>query len=289
MTKTTLAGALLLAAFQSQDPADAAKQLKARINEVRKLAQAPEEETRIKAIAELGTLFDEEARSVLAAKMTTDTDKVRVAAGKALIQHRKPVCAQALGNAIQSNVKNDKLVRSFIGLLAELDMCACISVLFTVLESRYDTAADPLEAIVKIGCTEAVQPLVVFLKKAETEEKKPDFFENVDNLRPQPGQLPPRPRGPDKIENKTKNKPLAALAPKVREALKTLTGKSHDAHRDWAAALTAGALSPRLTSVYLCEATKEKYEIAAGKPKKCPNAGEAKPNHEDTFLKHRRE
>jgi hypothetical protein len=283
-----ISATLWVLAFQAQDPADAERQLKSRINEVRKLANSSDEATRLKAVEELGTLFDEEARSVLSAKMTSDTDAVRVAAAKALLKHRKPVCAQSLGNAIQANVKNEKLVKAFVDALAELDMCASIPVLFTVLESRFESGRDALEALVKLGCPEAVQPLVAFLKKAETEEKKPDFFENIQNVRQQPGQVP-RPRGPDKIENKTKNKPLAALAPKVRESLKALTGKSYDAHKDWASALASGSLSPRVSSVFLCEAAREKYEIAAGKAKKCPHAGESKSDHEDTFLKHRRE
>jgi hypothetical protein len=271
----------------SQDPAEAARQRRARINDLKKLAASPDESARLKAVAELGTLFDEDARAVLAAKTTSDTENVRIAAAKALIKHRKPVCAQALGNAIQTNAKSDQLVKAFIADLAELDMCASVPVLLTVLESRLASGNDAMEALVKIGCPEAVTPLVNFLKKAETEEKKPDFFDNVQYAGQ--GQRPPRPQGPDKIENKTKNKPLAALAPKVRETLQALAGKSYDAHRDWAAALQSGSLTPRLGSIYLCGETQEKFEMPAGKSKKCPNGGDAKSDHDDTFLKHKRE
>ncbi len=287
MVKATLLGALVLASFQAQDPAEAARQRQARINDLRKLASSPEEAARLKAIQELGTIFDEDARAVLVAKTASDSEGVRIAAAKALIRHRKPVCAQALGNAIQAAVKSDKLAKAFIGCLAELDMCASVPVLLTVLESRAASGSDAMDSLVKIGCQEAVAPLVNFLKKAETEEKKPDFFDNVQQ--PGVGQRPPRPQGPDKIENKTKNKPLAALAPKVRETLKALTGKAFDAHRDWASALQSGSLTPRLASIYLCELTQEKFEVAAGKSKKCPNGGDAKSDHDDTFLKHRRE
>ncbi|HLF94567.1 MAG TPA: hypothetical protein VJB14_13975 [Planctomycetota bacterium] len=286
MFKPALIGALALAAFQpqAQDPADAARQRQARVNDLRKQAGASDEGARLRAIQELGTIFSEDARSVLVAKTTSDSEAVRLAAGKALILHKKPLCAQALGNAVQANAKSDKLVKGFIGLLAELDMCASIAVLLHVVESRPASGNDALEALVKIGCPESATALVNYLKKAETEEKKPDFFDNI----PVNGQ-PRRPGTPDKIENKTKDKAVAALAPKVREALKALTGRSFDTQREWAAALQSGSLTPRLASIYLCESTREKFDMAAGKSKKCPNGGDAKSDHEDAFLKHRRE
>jgi hypothetical protein len=179
------------------------------------------------------------------------------------------------------------MVKSLIALLAEMDICASIPVLLNVLENRPASTADALAALVKIGCPESLVELVNFLKKAETEEKKPDFFENVTVAN---GKIVPRrPGEPEKIENKTKNKALAAVAPKVRETLKALTGKSFDAQRDWAAALQSGSLSGRLVSVYLCESTHEKFELAPGKAKKCPNGGDAKSDHDDVFLKHHRE
>jgi hypothetical protein len=285
MVRTLLAGLLMLGSVRAQD-ADAAKQRQARISDLKKQAGSSDEETRLKAVQELGTIVDEDSRSILTAKVTSDTEKVRIAAGKALIQHKRPVCAQALGAAVQACGKNDKLAKSFIELLAELDMCASIPVLLTLLNTRPQSGLDVLDALVKIGCPECVTALVNFCKTTETEEKKPDFFDNTQILNGQQR----RPAGqPDKIENRTKNKPLAALAPKVRDALKALTGKTFDNYRDWAGALQAGSLMPRLASVYLCESTHEKFELPAGKPKKCPNGGDSKSDHEDTFLKHRRE
>lgn len=284
MIKASILGALLLGAVQAQDPADASKLRQARINDLKKGVNAGNDDNRIKVIQELGTIPDEDARAILVAKTTSDSEAVRVAAAKALILHRKPVCAQALGNAIQVNGRNDKLVKTFVGLLADLDMCASVPVLLTVLESRPASGADALDALVKIGCPECVTALVNFCKKTEIEEKKPDFFENT-GLNGQPR----RPGQPEKIENKTKNKPLAALAPKVRESLKTLTGKSFEEYRDWAGALQTGSLSPRLVSIYLCDSTREKFEMPPGKSKKCPNGGDAKSDHDDTFLKHRKE
>ena len=277
---------LALGALQAQDPAEAARRRQARINDLRKQIDADDENTRLKGIQELGTIVHEDSRSLLISKTVSDSDTVRLAAGKALIAHKMPVCAQALGNAVQANAKNDKMVKAFIGQLAELDMCASVPVLLNLLATRPASGVDAMEALVKIGCPEATTELIAFLKKAETEEKKPDYFDNVDVRN---GQQPRRPGTPDKIENKTKDKKLAALAPKVRETLKALTGKSFDAQRDWASALQSGSLSLRLVSVYLCETTRATFEIAPGKSKKCPNGGDSKSNHDDTFLKHRLE
>jgi hypothetical protein len=288
MIQATCLIVLALGALQAQDPAEAARQRQARVNDLRKQIDASDENTRLKAIQELGTIVHESARSLLISKTVSDTDKVRLAAGKALIAHKMPICAQALGNAVQANARNEKMVKSFIGLLAELDMCASIPVLLNLLASRPASGVDALEALAKIGCPEAAAELVNFLKLAETEEKKPDYFDNVD-VRNRNGQQPRRPTGPDKIENKTKDKKLAALAPKVRETLKALTGKSYDSQREWASALQSGSLSARLVSVYLCESTHATFETAAGKSKKCPNGGDSKSDHDDTFLKHRRE
>lgn len=280
--------ALALGALQAQDPADAARQRQARINDLRKQLESSDENTRLKAIQELGTIVHEDARSLLVSKTVSDSDKIRLAAGKALIAHKKPICAQALGNAVQANARNEKMVKSFIGLLAELDMCASVPVLLNVLRTHPASGPDALEALAKIGCPEAVTELVTFLKLVETEEKKPDYFDNVD-VRNGNGQQPRRPGTPEKIENKTKDKKLAAMAPKVRETLKALSGKSFDSQRDWASALQSGSLSARLVSVYLCESTHAPFEIAPGKSKKCPNGGDSKSDHEDTFLKHHRE
>jgi len=287
MIQVTCLVVLALGALQAQDPAEAARQRQARINDLRTQIDSSDENTRLKAIQELGTIVHEDARSLIISKTVSDSDKVRLAAGKALIAHKKPICAQALGNAVQANARNEKMVKSFIGLLAELDMCASVPVLLNVLRTHPSSGPDALEALAKIGCPEAVTELVNFLKQAETEEKKPDYFDNVD-VRSN-GQQPRRPGTPEKIENKTKDKKLAAMAPKVRETLKALSGKSFDSQRDWASALQSGSLSARLVSVYLCESTHAPFEIAPGKSKKCPNGGDSKSDHDDTFLKHHRE
>src|SRR5262245_61240937 len=168
MIQAICLAAFALGALQAQDPAEAARQRQAKINDLRKQVEASDENTRLKAIQELGTIVHEDARSLLVSKTVSDTEKVRLAAGKALIAHKKPVCAQALGNAVQAHAKNEKMVKAFIGLLAELDMCASVPVLLNILATHPSAGTDALEALVKIGCPECVGELVNFLKTAET-------------------------------------------------------------------------------------------------------------------------
>ena len=282
--------ALAAGTLQGQDapdPADAARARKARINELRKELSAAAEATRIGAIKELGEIRDSDARSLLNEKMTTDSDAVRQAAAKAIIRHRRPICAQALGNAIQANYANEKLVKFFVETLAELDMCASIPILLATLQSRPALGDDILKAILAIGCPEAAGPLVNYLKRAETEEKKPDFFEDSGYGGGFGGVWGGGAGGGGRTENRTKDKVVAALAAKIRKALTQLTGLELTSHREWSVAVSSGTASPRVTSLYQCEETGKPYEIRAGKSPKCPHS--TKSGHEDTFLKHRRE
>ncbi len=286
--RTCILAALCLAAAarrqETMSAAEAIRQRKARINELRKDLSSPREETRLSAIRQLGEIHDSDARSLLIEKMTTDTEEVRQAAAKAIILHRKPICAQALGNAIQANIGNEKLVKFFITMLAELDMCASIPILVATLQTKASLGGDVLKAIVAIGCPEAAGPLVNLLKKAETEERKPDFFDDggLGGFSMRGGRAGGA--GGGQVENKTKDKAWAALAPKIRKTLATLTGLEFDNHRDWSAAVSSGAAAAKVVSVYLCEESGKTYEMQPGKSNKCPYS--TKSGHDDTFLKH---
>jgi hypothetical protein len=277
MMHRTAAFLLLLAA--QDDP----RALKERLNDLRKQAASPSEAERLKAVGELSAIPDEDARAVLIKRLMEDTEAVKLAAVKGLVKQRKPVCAQALGGALQAHWKSDKLCKAYVEALGELDLCASIPVLQAALESRPASGAEALDQLVRIGCYDAVPPLVNYLKRAETEERKPDFF---DNTAVQGGIR--RPGQPDKIENKTKDKAVAALAPKVREALSKLAGKSFKDYQEWFKSY--GALAPaRVLGVYRCDLTGDVFEAPPGKQKKCPGGGDARSDHKDEFLKHQRE
>jgi hypothetical protein len=266
-------------AQDAKDPAEAAKARKARINELRKELSSGGEAARIQALQELGGIRESDARSLIIDKMTTDTEAVRRAAAKAIILHRKPICAKALGNAIQANGGNDKLVRFLIETLGELDMCASIPILTAILQGKATFAEDVFKALVAIGCPEAAPALAGFLKRAEAEARKPDYFEDYG------GGAHGGTGG--RMENRNKDKALAALVPKILETLTKITGVQHDSYREWNAALLSGAGMPKLISQYFCEEAGQTYDILPGKPVKCPHS--TKSGHEDILLKHRRE
>jgi len=165
-------------------------------------------------------------------------------------------------------------------------MCASISILAATLQAKPSMGTEALNAIVAIGCPEATNPLLNLLKRAETEEKKPDFFDDggmggVGGFGGVGG------GGGGRTENRTKDKVMAALAPKIRQALGKLTGLQHDNHRDWSIAIASGAGGIKVTTVYLCSDAGKTYDVPPGKSHKCPYS--TKSGHEDTLLKHRRD
>ncbi len=271
---------LALGIQDDEDPAEAAKARKARINELRKDLSSGGEAARIRALQELGGIRESDARSLLIEKMTSDTEAVRRAAAKAILLHRKPVCAKALGNAIQASGGNEDLVKFLIGALGELDMCASIPILTAILPGKSSLAEDVFKALVAIGCPEAAPALVAFLKRAETEARKPDFFEDFGGGAFGGG-------GGGRTENRNKDKALAALVPKILGTLSKITGAQHDSCREWSAALASGTAMPKLISQYFCEEADKTYDIFPGKTPKCPHS--TKSGHEDVLLKHRRE
>ncbi len=278
---------LAAAALGAQDWVEQAKARKAKIAELRKQVEGDDEGAKLGAISELGGIRDDDARSILARKLTTDSDSVRQAAAKAIAGQKDSATAQSLGRAIQANAANPVLVKAFIDALGELDMCAGIQPLILALEIAPAQGADALAALEKIGCPDAVPPLLRFLQKAEIEEKKPDFFEEA-NMGGGGGLPGTGGGGVGRAENRNKDKTLAALAPKVRSTLSRLTGASHSSFQEWAAAIRSGQVSVKKASIYLCEKSGQNYEVPSGGSNKCPNA-DGKTYHSDIFLKHRRE
>lgn len=270
---------LLLLCVQQED--DAKKARKARLNELRKTLNSGSESDKLSALAELGGIDDNESRSLIVGKLVSGTEGVRIAAAKAIVKHRRPSSANSIGAAVDSNTGSEAVMNAFVEALSELDVCRSIVVLLAMLRWNNYALQEPiLAAVAKIGCPEAAQGLLGHLAAAEKEEKKPDFFEDVGD--PLGGE------GTGPIENKSKNKTLAALADPLRAALAQVTGKALGSGREYNAWLGGGERGFKLTAVYLCEATGQTFDVPAGKPKKCPN-DDGKSGHADTLLKHRRE
>jgi hypothetical protein len=260
---------------RAQEDAEAKKARQEKMAEFRKGLGVTNENAKLQAILGLGEITDDDAISLLAGKLSTDTDAIRIAAAHSIAHHRKPASVKALANAIGANAARPEVLKAFIGALQNLDMCSCILVLMALVEiNKFALADEALKAIGKIECNESVTSLVPLLQRAEIEEKKPDIFEGTDDA--------------PESENKQKNKPLAALSPKVRDLLASVTGKSFANAREWGAALGGGKVPLKRTSVYLCTMKETTFEVPSGQSKKCPYA-DGKTLHEDVFLKHLRE
>ena len=277
--------ALAVNAFGTDD-----KSVTARINELQKQLSSRSEKERIDAIGKLGDILHSKSRSLLAKKLVSDTDKVRLAAAEAIIKHRHDVCAKALGLAIQSARGNQKLIKSFIKSLGDLDMCVGVPILVAVLQRDSKLAKDCLAAITRIGCVEAAPGMIKMLGMAEKEAKKPDSFPGIGDVndRNRRNRTNDRNRTSDRTENVNKDKDLAAFVKPVRDALKKLTGKSFKNHEAWLGGARAGSLSRRQVKVYFCEHARKRFDVASGDRVTCPFE-DAPSRHKDHFQKHRGE
>lgn len=262
-----------------------AKARRAKINELRKQLEGSDEAAKTSALNELGGIDHDEARTLIAGKLYTDTEAVRTAAARAIARQRRASSAAALGRAIQASLQNDRMLGVYVDALAELDMCAGIAPLVTLLELKPALAGSVLAALEKIGCPDALPGLLRFLTRAEAEEKKPDFFEGVD----MGGGGLMGGGGFGREENKNKNKALASAASKTRETMGRLAGVNFQNAAQWSAALSSGQIRIRKASVYLCTKTGQTYEVPSGQSgSKCPNY-DPKAMHEEVFLKHKKE
>jgi len=277
-------------AYAQQDEKDRNKETRVRITELRKLLSSNNESERLRALEQLGTIHDDEARSILASRLSGDTETVRITAARSISQHRSAGSASALANAIEPNVKSEAVLRAFVDALARLDMCACIPALVAIANvDNHDLAQATLKAVSAIGCPEAVPGLVELLKEAEKEAREPDRVPDPRYRSPSGGKgnprMPPRAGTPTR-QNPGKDQRLAKLADPIRQTLGQITGQSLRTAEEWESWWRSAGGSLKLTSVYLCEDTGQTFEVEPGKSTKCPHS--EKKGHRDTFLKHRR-
>ena len=280
MVELTAAG--LLVVLAGSISASDEKSATARISGLQKQLSSRSEKDRIDAIRKLGDILHSRSRSLLAKKLVSDTDTVRLAAAKAMIKHRHEVCAPALGRAIQAARGNQKLIKAFIKSLGDLDMCAGVPILIGVLQQDRKSSKESLAAINRIGCVEAAPGMIKMLGMAEKEAKKPDKFSNTPSV----DEKVDADRDPGATDNPNKDKALAALVKPVGDALKKLTGKSFRGYVGWFRAASGGALSTRQVKVYFCEHARKRFDVASGDRVACPFE-DAPSRHKDHFQKHR--
>ncbi len=241
------------------------------MKEIKERLASKSEAERIQAVTALGILHDREARTLLGQKLVSDTEPVRRAATQAIVNHKHPQAAEALGKAIQAQPKSTALVDEFIRALGALDQCASLPVLVWALEIEDGKhSGQALGEIRRIGCVCVARVMADFLKRAEAERKKPDMVS------------PTR-------ANPNKNRTLLILSPRVAQALGELAGVGPRGGETWWQFVARGGVARRLVSIHYCSAAKDTFEVSPGKSAKCPNPEAAKTPHEDPFLKHRPE
>jgi hypothetical protein len=236
-----------------------------------------------------GGIKHDEARNLIASKLSGGSIGVRLAAAKALSKHRHQNSANALGQALGANRNEKAVLRGIIEALGDLDMCACIQPLCGMLDPDYpDLAQDALKALAKIGCPEAVPALVKLLKDAEKEAKEPDKLPPAaggPQMRP-PGAPPGVNVRPGGGSNPGKDKKLAGLVKPIADCLAKITGSTYNTAKDYETWFNnLGGIS-KLVQVFLCQETGQTFDVYPGKSKKCTLT--EKKGHADDFVKHRR-
>lgn len=266
------------------------KETRQKLNELRKQLDSSDDSSKISALDSLAGIKHDDARNLIASKLTGGSVGVRMAAAKALSKHRHQNSATALGQALGANRNEKAVLRAIIEALGDLDMCAGIQPLTGMLDPDYpDLAQDALKALAKIGCPESVPALVKLLKDAEKEAKEPDRLPPVaggPTMRP-PGAPPGvgvRPAGTG--NNPGKDKKLAGLVKPVTDCLAKITGSTYSTAKDYEAWFNSLGGVSKLIQVFLCKETGQTFDVHPGKSKKCTLT--EKKGHSDEFLKHRR-
>ncbi len=245
------------------------------IGEFRKQLESKDEQVRITATEQLGSIRTREARDLLTTKLRTDTEAVRRAAARAMAYQKHPSAAKALEMALRSQIRNGVLAGEFIRALGGLDMCASLRALVWALEAENGAYFQPaMREIVRIGCAEAAPGLVAILRRAEAEEKKPDVIDSGTVYAQR---------------NPNKDFLLAAKAPVLRKVLEAIVGRNPSGNESWASFLSRGGHARKTVSIHFCEAAEKTFEVPTGKSVKCPYSDGLEGRHEDVFLKHRPE
>lgn len=214
-----------------------------------------DEQARIVAINGLAKHKCEKSVAALAPIVTGETEKVRIAAAKALGGFDDPKAVDAVAQAVIPNIKSHEVVEALARALEELNWEVGATVLNPLLSKHDDkTILEELHVIIpmlgKLGSASSVDPLIKLLEHAENEARGG----RVRGVRS---------RG---------NQKLAALEGPIRKALEEITGGVETSHKAWQAwwGQNSERLSAGATLIYRCKATGKRWDEKAGREPKCP-------------------
>jgi hypothetical protein len=246
-----------------------------RIEQFKKDLESKEEAARLGAIRTAADLRDRGVRSLLARKLETDSDAVRVAAAQALGLQRHPEAAAALGRGLLVNQKKETVARAIVVALGDLGMCASLAHLEAAVPLNGGVfATEAMSQITRIGCPEAAAGLVKLRKDAEADYQK--HLSGQARTGAVTAPTSPNPKYP-----------LAHVYSPIVTALYRITGTSAT-QEEWEKKIKKGEHLQGLASTWICEETERTFELTVpGPPRTCPHAPGSKA-HPHTLLKHRR-
>jgi HEAT repeat protein len=168
------AAVFLTGILSAQDRKEIDKAAEAAIKEQSKNLTNPDASQRISAINALAQHKSDKVIAVIARYLTSDEDKVRIAAAQALgtIDHFNS--AKALCDAVNPNIKNQQVIRAIVAAMVQVDWEICAETLNTLCKRVQEPNITPVmeavcDALGKLGSPTSVDPLITVVDSAELE------------------------------------------------------------------------------------------------------------------------
>lgn len=253
-------------------PAEPPKSREERIEQFKKDLLSKDEPVRVAALQ--SAVRDKGVRALLARRLETDTDAVRIAAAQALALQKHPEAAAALGRGLTVNQKNEGVTKAILAALGELGMCACLPALETAITLQNGAfGIEALGHISRIGCPEAAPGLVKLRRSAEE-----DYQKHISAQARTGATVVPTTPNP--------KYPLAHLYSPLVTTLYRLMGSS-TTQAELEKSIKKGEHLQNLVSTFYCEESDKTFDVTVGPPRSCPLAPAVK-SHGDILLKHRK-
>jgi hypothetical protein len=229
---------------------------KAALEHFKAAVHSNSESARVAAIDSLEKPICPEIIGALGAVLTGDSDRVRVAAAKALGGTDHPKALEVLISALPTSELSKPVFESTVRALQTLDWEAGAEPLNALLSKYHEKGMlDELQPVVQalgsLGSPSSVDLLLRLLEHVENEGR---------------GGRAGKVRGAG-------NPKLLALEAPVKAALQAITGGNEPDHRkwkDWWAANRERLLASAVV-VYRCRATGKRWEQKSSEPGECPH------------------
>jgi HEAT repeat protein len=217
---------------------------------------------KITAIGDLSKHYCDKTVDLLRQLMIDDTEKVRIAAAKAIGKADSQKAVQAVAEAIPLNDKDPAVLEALAQALKDLDREAGAEALNPYLRNHEKYVVEALHIVIpvlgSIGSSSSVDPLLELLKHAETSSGGGGRVKGVKtSTRP----------GTNNAQS------VASLKGVIEKALTEITGhpaeKTSQLWEEWWRGNRASLLG-QATVVYRCPSTGKRWEEKVGQPVKCP-------------------